>query len=64
MASWTLACKNCHAVFTHSRIPDTLADYYIPTRPEFPPSGLECECPNCKVKSTYQARELTFAVLK
>jgi hypothetical protein len=60
MARWTLACKNCRAVFTYSRISDTLADYYIPTRPEFPPSGLERECPNCKTKSTYQRSELTF----
>lgn len=50
MASWGLACKNCHAVFTHSQIPNTLADYYLPIRPEFPPDGLERECPNCKAR--------------
>jgi hypothetical protein len=60
MASWSLACKNCRTVFTHSQIPDTLADYYLPARPEFPASGLERECPSCKTKSTYQATELTF----
>lgn len=60
MASWGLACKNCHAVFTHSQIPNTLADYYLPIRPEFPPDGLERECPNCKITSTYQRSELTF----
>jgi hypothetical protein len=60
MASWALACKNCRAVFTYSQIPDTLADYYIPTRPEFPPEGLRCECPNCGSKSTYQGSDLTF----
>lgn len=60
MASWALACKNCRAVFTHSQIPDTLADYYIPTRPDFPPTGLERECPNCKTTSTYQPADLAF----
>jgi hypothetical protein len=60
MASWALTCKNCHAVFTHSQIPDTLADYYIPTRPEFPLNGLERECPDCKVTSTYHSIDLMF----
>jgi hypothetical protein len=60
MASWALACKNCCKVFTCSQIPDTVADYYLPTRPAFPPSGVERECPNSKAKSTYQATELTF----
>jgi hypothetical protein len=45
MASWALACKNCRKVFTYSQIPDTVADYYLPTRPKFPPSGVERECP-------------------
>ena len=60
MASWALACKNCRAVFTHSQIADTLAEYYLPTRPAFPPEGLERECPSCGSKSTYQRRDLTF----
>jgi hypothetical protein len=55
MASWALACKNCCKVF-----PETAADYYLPTRPAFPLSGVERECPNSKVKSTYQATELAF----
>src|SRR5580700_6645863 len=45
MANWALACKNCRKVFTYSQIPDTVADYYLPTRPKFPPSGAERECP-------------------
>lgn len=60
MASWALACKNCRAIFTHSQIPDTLADYYIPTRPEFPPTGLERDCPSGKTTSTYQLADLAF----
>jgi hypothetical protein len=60
MASWALACKNCRAVFTHSEIPNTLVDFYLPMKPEFPPEGLRCECPNCKAESVYRASELTF----
>jgi ribosomal protein S27E len=60
MATWGLACKNCRTVFTHSQIPETLTDYYIPTRPEFPPNGLERECPSCNNKSIYRAIDLTF----
>jgi hypothetical protein len=60
MASWALACKNCRAVFAYSQISDTLADHYLPTRPAFPPSGVERECPNCKSKFTYQGSDLTF----
>ena len=39
MASWVLECKNCRAIFTHSQISNTLADYYS-RRPVFPPEGL------------------------
>jgi hypothetical protein len=60
MASWALACKHCRVVFTHSQIPDTLADFYLPTRPEFPLNGFERECPRCKVTSTYRSTDLTF----
>jgi hypothetical protein len=60
MASWAVACKNCRAVFTYSQISDTLADYYLPTRPAFPPSGDERECPNCKSKFAYQGSDLKF----
>ena len=60
MGSWALACKNCRALFTHSEVPNTLADYYLPTRPDFPPEGLERECPQCNSKSTYRAIELIY----
>ena len=37
--------KNCRKVFAYSQIPDTVADYYLPMRPAFPPSSVERECP-------------------
>jgi len=60
MARWTLRCKNCGQLFTHSKISDTLADYFVPEKPKFPPGGLECECSNCKSKFTYEQNELRY----
>jgi hypothetical protein len=47
MASWALTCKSCSAFFGYSRIPmpDTLAEYFIPSRPEFPPIGVNSNAP-------------------
>ena len=60
MASWSLACRNCNKQFTYSQIGDTLLDAFIPLRPEFPPEGVERECPNCKAKAIYQRNELRY----
>jgi len=60
MASWSLACKNCGAAFTFSKIGETLADHFIPLRPDFPAEGVKRECPSCKVTSSYQRNELTY----
>jgi hypothetical protein len=60
MASWLLDCKNCSNPFAYSLIPDTLADYHLPSRPVFPAVGRERECPHCKTKSTYQQTDLRF----
>jgi hypothetical protein len=60
MASWALTCKNCGKVFTHWRISDKLADYFLSPKPAFPLEGLECECPNCRTKSNYRQNELRY----
>ncbi len=60
MASWSLACKNCNKAFAYSQIGDTIPEFFMPSRPEFPPEGVERECPNCKAKATYQSNELRY----
>ncbi len=60
MASWLLDCKNCREAFPYSLMPDTLADYYLPSRPVFPANGRERQCPHCKTKSTYEPFDLRF----
>jgi hypothetical protein len=60
MANWGLKCKHCGVIFAHSRIGETLVDYFMPAKPEFPPEGLERECPNCKTKCTYWQNELRY----
>jgi hypothetical protein len=60
MASWNLACKKCLKSFAYSQISETFVDYFMPSRPEFPPDGVELECPNCQAKSTYYRTDLTY----
>lgn len=60
MASWDLTCKDCGEDFTHSQVGETLANYFIASKPEFPPEGLEFECPHCKTKSLYLRNELRY----
>jgi hypothetical protein len=60
MASWFLDCKNCHEPFPYSQIPDTLAAYYLPSRPVFPAESRERQCPHCKTKSTSTLFDLRF----
>jgi transcription elongation factor Elf1 len=60
MASWTLNCKSCGKSFDHSKISDTLVNYFLAEKPEFPSGGSEFECPHCNTKAIYQRHELTF----
>jgi hypothetical protein len=60
MARWALQCKNCEQLFTHSKIGNTLADYFLPEKPKLPPEGLDIECPHCKAKATYRPSELRY----
>jgi hypothetical protein len=60
MARWVFTCKNCYKVFPHAEIGDTLADYFLPKKPEISSEGQELECPDCKTKSIYQQNELWY----
>jgi hypothetical protein len=60
MPSWNVTCQNCSETFTHSKIEDTLADYFFPKKPEFPADGQELECPACKSKAQYQWTDLRY----
>jgi DNA-directed RNA polymerase subunit RPC12/RpoP len=60
MGRWALICKQCSEEFTHSQVKETLANFFIPEPPKFPPEGLERECPKCHAKSIYQQRELRY----
>jgi hypothetical protein len=41
-------------------IADTLANFYFPTRPDFPDGGSELDCPHCGTKSTYKREDLIY----
>lgn len=60
MANWGLTCKGCGEVFRYSEIKETLADYFLPAKPEIAPEGVERECPSCKATFTYRRSELTY----
>jgi len=60
MANWALTCRNCGTVFAYSQISETLADFFLPPKPALPPEGLDCECPNCKIKQRYERDELKY----
>jgi hypothetical protein len=60
MASWMVSCKNCGNAFAFASIGDSLSDFYFPQKPEFPPRGLERECPHCAAKFNYEKHELTY----
>ena len=55
---WVIDCWYCLASFIHSEIwaAETLGDH--PTKPEFPATGLELECPYCKNKAIYTREDL------
>jgi hypothetical protein len=61
MPSWVLNCPGCSKTFPHSQIKQsTMADYFVPSKPEFPEGGQNLECPNCKKAETYQRTDLRY----
>jgi hypothetical protein len=37
-----------------------MLSYFLPQKPEFPPGGIEMECPGCKQEATYQRSDLSY----
>jgi len=60
MARWVLRCPNCSETFVHSEIEDTLANYFLPTKPEFPKGGQTLACAHCGKESFFQQTALTY----
>jgi DNA-directed RNA polymerase subunit RPC12/RpoP len=62
VAYWTLTCGNCGSNFVHSLIEDdSVLNFLFPSKPKFPDSGSELECPNCRRKTIYKRTDLTYA---
>jgi hypothetical protein len=60
MCKWLLFCKLCHKSFPHSEIRSSLANYFMPEKPEFPAEGQALECPNCKATFNYSRGDLRY----
>jgi hypothetical protein len=60
MANWILNCRHCGQSFSVFQIGDSLSDYFFPVKPKFPPEGMLCECPDCKIVSIYRESELRY----
>jgi hypothetical protein len=37
MANWMVTCKNCGNAFAFASISNSLSDFYLPQKPDFPP---------------------------
>jgi hypothetical protein len=65
MAKWTLECRKCWALFEYLPAGEqTFADYFLPTKPDFPPGGSDIKCPNCGHVARYQRTDLIYVKTK
>jgi hypothetical protein len=61
MPKWVLICKKCQVEFQHSQISDVgMASFYLPLKPELPPKGTMCVCPNCGHECIYLRTDLLY----
>lgn len=62
MARWVLSCPFCKKDFTYSEIPSksTLADYFLPLKPDVPVEGVRVDCPCCKKVMTFFRHQLVY----
>jgi len=51
----------CQVEFQHFQISDVgMASFYLPLKPELPPTGNKCVCPNCGHESIYLRNDLLY----
>ena len=62
MPYWVINCKNCRRVFSHSKIEDTLANYFVPEKPKFLDAGDRIACPHCHAIEKYECTDLKYQV--
>jgi len=61
MAKWVLECPNCKSRFAPSQINDVgMALLELPPKPDLPPNGVECACPNCGHSAVYRRTDLRY----
>jgi len=60
MARWVLCCPTCSQTFVYSEIKDTFANYFLPTKAEFPKGGQTLTCTHCGKESLFQQTDLTY----
>ena len=61
MPAWILICPKCNSEFQHSQVSDVgMASLSLPAKPEIPPTGNECVCPNCGHSAVYQRTDLMY----
>jgi hypothetical protein len=61
MPKWILICKKCEFEFEHSQVDDMgMSSLYLLARPEVPPAGNKCVCPNCGFSGTYRRTDLLY----
>ena len=62
MPYWVISCKNCRRIFSHSKIEDTLANYFVPEKPGFADAGDPMACPHCHAIEKYGCTDLKYQV--
>jgi C4-type Zn-finger protein len=64
MARWVLSCPFCNEEFTYSEIPgkSTLADFFLPPKPDVPIEGVKLDCPSCQKTTTFFRHQMVYRV--
>ena len=58
---WVLECVDCKFKFEYSQIGDVGMSGLRPQpKPDLPPNGTECVCPNCGNRAVYRRTDLLY----